>query len=145
MERKNFLTYLKGGLMLLLLSLMFVSCDKKDDTRDDEPEANPENIIGRWQKFQVEIEDNIWEPGDPDEFWIFGPDGSFKNEDGGELTTIGTYQINGNILSIFSNSLDDPDETENYSGEFYFTNGNLIYDYYELETGEKSKVLFKKM
>ena len=145
MEKKNFLMYLKGGLMILMLSLMFASCDKKEDVEEDEPNTNPKNIIGRWQKSQMEYEDNTWGPGDLNEFWIFMSDGSFQNEDGGEITAVGTYKINGNILSIYSHSVDDPNELENFSGEFYFSNGHMFYDYYDLETGEESKVLFKKM
>ena len=50
MEKKNLLMYLKGGLMILMLSLMFASCDKKEDVEEDEPNTTPKNIIGRWQK-----------------------------------------------------------------------------------------------
>ena len=145
MEKKNFLKYFKGGLMILMLSLIFASCDKKEDVEEDEPNTNPKNIIGRWQKSQMEYEDKTWGVGDLDEFWIFKSDGSFQNEDSGETTTVGTYKINGNILSIYSHSIDDPNELENFSGEFYFSNGHMFYDYYDLETGEESKVLFKKM
>ena len=144
MEKKIFFIYLKGALTLLLISLICISCDKKDWTGDG-PNTIPKNIIGRWQKFQMEYGDNGWRPGDLDEFWIFKSDGSFQNEDGGEITTVGRYQINGNILSIYYHSTDKPYELEIFSGEFYFSNGHMYYDYYNLETGEESKVLFKKM
>ena len=131
--------------MILMLSLMFASCDKMDDVYEDEPNTNPKNIIGRWQKSQMEYEDKTWGVVDLDEFWIFTSEGSFQNEDGGEITAVRTYKINGNILSIYSHSVDDPNELENFSGEFYFSNGHMFYDYYDLETGEVSKVLFKKV
>lgn len=83
--------------------------------------------------------------GDLDEFWIFEANGSFQNEDGGEITTVGTYEINGNNLSIYSHSVDNPNELENFSGEFSFSDGHMLYDYLDLETGDKSKILFKKM
>ena len=57
MEKKNFLMYFKGGLMILMLSLMFASYDKKDGVEEDEPNTNPKNIIGRWQKSQMEYEE----------------------------------------------------------------------------------------
>ena len=60
MEKKNFLMYLKGGLMILMLSLVLASCDEKDNVDKDEPNTNPKNIIGRWQKYQVEYEDKTW-------------------------------------------------------------------------------------
>ena len=145
MDKKNLLMYLKGGLMFLMISIAFTSCDKKDEVDEDAPNTNPKNIIGRWQKSQMEYEDNTWGPGDLDEFWIFMSDGSYQNEDGGEITAVGNYKINGNILSIYSHSVDDPKEVENFSGEFYFSNGHMFYDYYDLETGDESKVLFKKM
>lgn len=93
----------------------------------------------------METEDKTWGPEDPDEFWIFEADGSFQNEDGGEITTIGTYKIEGNILNVYSHSIDYPDELENFSGVFYFIDCNLCYDYYNLLTGDKAKALFKKM
>ena len=145
MEKKNFFKYFKGGLMILMLSLMFASCDKKDDVDEDEPNTNPKNIIGRWQKSQMEYEDKTWGVGDLDEFWIFKSDGSYQNEDSGEITAIGTYKINDNILTITSHSVNDPKEVENFSGEFYFSNGHMYYDFYNLETGEESRILFKKM
>ena len=141
---KNLDFYLKGCLMLLFLSLPFASCDKTNGS-ENEPNPNPDNIVGKWQKYQVLDDDGIWIPGDLDEFWIFNADGSFRNEDGGETTTVGTYQITGTTLTIFSHSIDDPDDVENFSGEFTFTNGFLNYDFYDLETGEESAILFKKM
>ena len=83
MEKKKFLMYFRGGLMILILSLVFTSCDKKDEMVEDEPNTNPKNIIGKWQKSQVEYEDNTWGPGDLNEFWIFKSDGSYENEDSG--------------------------------------------------------------
>lgn len=141
---KRFLPYLKTGLILLMVCVVLSSCDKNRN-EEDEPDTNPKNIIGKWQKYQVLNEDNIWVSGDPDEYWIFKSDGNFQNEDGGEITTVGTYQINGSVLTIYSHSVDNPNELENFSGEFYFKDGNMYYNFLDLETKEESFILFKKM
>lgn len=139
---KNLSYYLTCSLMLLL-SLSFLACDKNEENTD-ENNTNPKNIIGKWQKSQVLDEDNSWVPGDLDEFWIFKSDGSFQNEDNGAITSVGTYKINGNILTINSHSIDEPKEIENFSGEFYFRDDFMYYDYIDLETGDGSTVLFKR-
>ena len=71
----------------IAFTMMACSSDK-----DDEPNTNPKNIIGRWQKSQMEYEDKTWGVGDLDEFWIFKSDGAYENEDSGEITAIGTYK-----------------------------------------------------
>lgn len=142
---KKSVSYFRNGLMLSLAFMAVSACDKNDVEKIDEPKSDIENIIGKWQKYQVLDNDNKWIKGDYDEFWVYKSDGTFQNEDGGVIVTIGTYQINGSILTIYSRTLYEPYDVENFSGEFYFNNGYMQYDYFNLETGDKAITLFKKM
>ena len=137
-KKLNFVMIQRGILMFSLL-LSFTSCKDED---------NPENnrrVVGKWQKYQVLEEDGTFSEGDLDEFWILNADGSFKNEDGGNITTIGYYTADGSQLNIYSHSIDDPVEEENYSGSYVIDNNYMTYSFTDMRDGEKSTIRFKKM
>ena len=103
-------------------------------------------IIGEWQKYKVMLDDGTFETGDLDEFWIFNADGSFRNEDGGAITAIGTYKIvNDTQLTINSNSVEDPSREENFSGTFVIDGVLMTYEFTDLSDGYNSTIIFKKM
>ena len=137
-KKLNFVMIQRGILMFSLL-LSFAAC--KDE---DNPENN-RSVVGKWQKYQVLDEDGIFSEGDLDEFWILNTDGSFKNEDSGNITTIGYYTADGSQLNIYSHSIDDPDEEENYSGSYLIDNNYMTYSFTDMRDGEKSTIRFKKM
>lgn len=137
-KKMNFVMIQRGILMFSLL-LCFTSC--KDE---DNPENN-RSVVGKWQKYQVLDEDGIFSEGDLDEFWILNVDGSFKNEDSGNITTIGYYTADGSQLNIYSHSIDDPFEEENYSGHYVIDNNYMTYSFTDMRDGEKSTIRFKKM
>ena len=130
---------IQRGILMFSLLLCLTSCKDED---------NPENnrrVVGKWQKYQVLEEDGIFSEGDLDEFWILNVDGSFKNEDSGNITTIGYYTADGSQLNIYSHSIDDPVEEENYSGSYVIDNNYMTYSFTDMKDGEKSTIRFKKM
>ena len=137
-KKMNFVKIQRWILMFSLLQI-FTAC--KDE---DNPEHN-KSVVGKWQKYQVLDEDGNFSEGDLDEFWILNTDGSFKNEDGGNITTIGYYTADGSQLNIYSHSIDDPDEEENYSGSYVIDNNYMTYSFTEMRDGEKSTIRFKRM
>lgn len=138
MKKKIFDLFMNGGIMLMLLFVL-PACNN-----EDEPEKT-NGVIGKWQKYQVMNDDGSFSEGDLDEFWIFNADGSFENEDSGNMTTIGNYSVEGNLLTIYSHSVDDQDEEENFSGTFVIENNFMTYSFTDLRDGEKSTIRFKKM
>ena len=137
-KKLNFVMIQRGILMFSLL-LSFTSC--KDE---DKPEHN-KSVVGKWQKYQVLDEDGIFSAGDLDEFWILNIDGSFKNEDSGNISTIGYYTVDGSLLTIYSHSIDNPDEEENYSGSYVIDKNYMTYSFTDMRDGEKSTIRFKRM
>ena len=125
--------------LLLMAIVSFTACNN-----DDEP-TNDTGIVGKWQKYQVLDDDGNFSEGDLDEFWIFNVDGSFINEDGGNVTTLGYYTVDDDKLMIYSHSVDDPSEEENYSGNYVIDNNFMTYSFTDMEDGEKSTIRFKKM
>lgn len=134
----KFKTFKRCGLLLVAI-VSFTACNDNDDPADDM------GIVGKWQKFQVMDGEGNFSEGDLDEFWIFNVDGSFKNEDGGNLTTSGCYIVEGSKLMIYSKSVDDPSEEENFSGNFIIDNNFMTYSFTDMKDGEKSTIRFKKM
>ena len=138
-KKKNFVM-IQQWILMLSVFLTFTAC-----TDDNKPEENDNNVVGKWQKYEVLDDEGNFEEGDLDEFWIFNADGSFKNEDGGSITTIGYYSIEGNKLNIFSHSVDDPDEEENFSGNYRVDQNYMTYSFIDMKDGEESTIRFKRM
>ena len=135
--------YILLPILCFFLSINFVSCN--DD--NDEPEnsdVTKNELIGKWQKYAILDEDGSLTDGDPDEFWVYNADGSFQNIDGGEVTTIGTYKTEGQILTIYSHSVDDPNDEENFRGSFVINGDQMTYSFEDLIYGDTATIIFKK-
>lgn len=146
--------FFKSGLFysLILFSIaVFTACEKDDNSQGSVSpgggNTNPGSIVGKWQKYQSIQPDGEISSGDPDEFWIFNSDGSFQNEDGGAITTIGTYTTNGNDLLIESRSVDNPLDRENFAGTYSIDNGFMTYKFVEIgfESYGYITIKFKKV
>lgn len=136
--KKNF-AMLQKCVLAFSSFLILTAC-----TEDNKPESG-EDIVGKWQKYQVLDNNGNFSEGDLDEFWIFNADGSFKNEDSGNITTTGYYTVDGSQLMIFSHSIDDPDEEENFSGNYVIDNNFMTYSFTDMRDDEKSTIRFKRM
>lgn len=137
-KKKNF-TMIQKSVLVLSVFLTFITC-----TDDHKPEGG-DSIVGKWQKYQVLDENGNFSEGDLDEFWIFNADGSFRNEDSGSITTAGYYIVEGIQLMIYSHSIYDPDEEENFSGNYVIDNNYMTYSFTDMRDGEKSTIRFKRM
>lgn len=124
------------------LTSSFVSCDKNEE--NNEPD-NSISVVGKWQKYQVIEEDGTISYGDSDEFWIYQSDGTFQNEDGGNITTVGTYKVEDNVLTIYSHDIEEVSKEENFTGTFSISNGSMTYKFTEMGYSETLTYIFKKM
>lgn len=124
---------------MLSMLLTFTACN--DDPQPEEGHS----VVGKWQKYQILDDEGNFSEGDLDEFWIFGADGSFKNEDGGSITTTGYYIVDGSELMIYSHDIDDPEEEENFSGSYIIDSDYMTYSFIDMKDGDKSTIRFKKM
>ena len=135
----KFKTFKRCGLLLMaIVSITACNDDNEEPTKDT-------GIEGKWQKYQVLDDEGNFTEGDLDEFWIFNVDGSFENEDGGTVTTTGYYTVDGNRLMIYSRSVDDQDEEENFSGNYVLDNNYMIYSFIDLNNGDTSTIRFKRL
>lgn len=118
-------------LIISVFSCMAVSCGEEKDGPDssDSPKSL---IVGRWQKYATVENDGSLQGGDPDEFWIFNSDGSFENEDSGEIVTRGSYSIEKNILTIMSREVGGDREEENFTGTFEIEGKYMDYTFTEI-------------
>ena len=139
MKKKMNFTMIQKCVLIFSLSLIFIAC--KDDNK---PEML-NSVVGKWQKYQVMDNNGNYSEGDLDEFWIFTADGYFTNEDSGHITTEGYYTVEGNQLKIYSHSIFDPEEEENFSGKYVIDNDFMTYSFTDLRDGEKSTIRFKRM
>lgn len=139
MKAKMCLTKSKIGVLMLLAALSFQACNTEDEPSESE------DIVGKWQKYQVLDDNGNFSEGDLDEFWIFNADGSFQNEDGGSINATGYYTIEGSQLMIYSHSTDETDEEENFAGNYVIDNNYMTYSFTDMRDGEKSTIRFKKM
>lgn len=139
MKTKKIIDIIKTSILMLVVLTAFTACTEDDNTPGDD-----KSVVGKWQKYEVLDDDGNFTEGDPDEFWIFNTDGSFINEDGGSVTATGYYNVEGSRLTIYSHSVDDPDEEENYSGDYLIDNIYMTYTFTDLADGEKSTIRFKK-
>lgn len=123
----------------VLFCLMPASCGEDNDA----PYSGgaEKEIVGKWQKYAVVENDGSLSGGDPDEFWIFNADGSFVNEDSGEITAKGNYIIDGHNLTITSREIDGDREEENFTGTFKIE--GLYMDYTFTETGKGNFITFR--
>ena len=126
---------------IMILPFMLSACSDKDE---ENPIDNPDSIVGKWQKIGIVAPDGSVSGGDPDEFWIFEENGTFKNEDGGELTAIGNYDIRQNELTITSQEPWEGGEEENFTGTFTISNGYMDYYYTEIGENDYTTCRFKK-
>lgn len=118
----------------LLIATFCVTVSSCGDDDDDVyvPGADSSSIVGKWQKFATVESDGSLSGGDPDEFWIFNCDGSFVNEDGGNVTTRGTYTVDGSTLTIMSREVDGDLEEENFTGTFKIDGKYMDYTFTEI-------------
>lgn len=150
MRRKTASILLNSKIKPLLISLPLlaipaVSCG--DNEKDDEPEnPHPEaTVVGKWQKYQRVEDDGSLSSGDPDEFWIFEKDDKFAVEDGGSITDIGTYDINGKTLIITYQSVDEPEYTETLRGIYEIKDGYMNYQYTVVGEDDYVEYRFRKV
>lgn len=139
--------FFKPTLSLLIgaMSFMVSSCgddNDKDSVIPDEPSTSA--IVGKWQKYGRVEADGSLSGGDPDEYWIFNSDGSFINEDSGEITTSGTYSIEGNKLTIMSRQVDGDFEEENLTGTFKIEGKYMDYNFTEIGDDDYTTYRFLK-
>ena len=119
------------------------SCGDDKDLPDS-PDAGNKEILGKWQKYATVEDDGSLSGGDPDEFWIFNADGSFINEDGGAVTTTGTYKVEGNTLTILSKEIDGDREEENFTGTFRIEGKYMDYTFTEIGYNDFTTYRFLK-
>ena len=121
-------------LIIGAMSCFAAACgdDKDDNNGPKNPEGAAKEIVGRWQKYALVETNGSLSGGDPDEFWIFNSDGSFINEDSGEITTKGTYVVEGNTLTIMSQEVDGDLEEENFTGTFKIDGQYMDYTFTEI-------------
>lgn len=122
---------------------MAISCGDDQDSPGSSEEMN-KTILGKWQKYARLEADGSLSGGDPDEFWIFNTDGSFENEDGGEVTAIGTYKVDGNTLTIMSRETDGDRNEENFTGTFKIEGKYMDYTFTEIGDNEFTTYRFLK-
>ena len=152
MSRKTARTFLVTHFKCITLAsvaLFISSVTSCDDKNENEPQAPEDNIIdypivGKWQKYQRINEDGSFSVGDLDEFWIFEEDGTFQNEDSGEICSIGDYTLNDNILTIHSLSTDD-NAPENFTGTVSIEANYMTYTYTVIGDDDYQSYRFKKM
>lgn len=117
-----------------------------DDNEPENPTTDTQKlIIGKWQKYQYINDDGTVESGDLDEFWIFEENGVYKNEDGGNLTSLGNYKLDNSFLTISSYLIDEPSETENMKGIVEFENGYMTYQYTYVGENDYTTYRFRKI
>lgn len=147
---RTFFSTTKRALLIVmpLLAIIAISCGD-DNKKEDEPE-NPQpdetaSIIGKWQKYQRVNDDGSLSSGDPDEFWIFEKNNDFSVEDGGEITDIGTYKIEGKTLTIKTYSVSNSTDFEELRGFFEFKDGYLHYQFTEVGENDYIEYRFRKV
>lgn len=132
--------------VIFAVMALFASMTAVSSCGDDEPDNMPtqkKEIVGKWQKYGRVAEDGSLSGGDPDEFWIFGADGSFVNEDSGNLTAQGTYTVEGNVLTIMSCEIGGGKE-ENFTGTFTIEGRYMDYTFTEIGDDDFTTYRFLK-
>lgn len=130
-------------LILGVIGCLAPSCgDVKDNPQN--PEMGNTEIVGKWQKYGTVQTDGSLSGGDPDEFWIFNSDGSFVNEDGGDITTNGTYTVDGDKLTIISREVDGDGQEENFTGTFQIDGSFMDYTFTEIGKNDYTTYRFLK-
>lgn len=128
-------------LIIGAMGFMAISCG--DDK--DSPQISTDNeLAGKWQKYATVEADGSLSEGDTDEFWIFYSDGSFVNEDGGEITTKGTYTVSDNTLTIMSREVDGDRDEENFTGTFNIYDKFMDYTFTEIGYNNYTTLRFLK-
>lgn len=130
-------------LMMAAISCMAVSCKDEKEEPQKTGDANKE-IVGKWQKYGTVESDGSLSGGDPDEFWIFNSDGSFVNEDSGEITTRGSYSVEGNTLTILSREPGSEGKEENFTGTFKIDGQYMDYTFTEIGENDFTTYRFLK-
>lgn len=131
---------------LPLVAFMSFSCgdDKEDEPENPKPEETV-TIIGKWQKYQIVNDDGSLSGGDPDEFWIFEKNNNFSIEDGGEITDMGTYRVDGKMLIIKQYSVSDPNESEELRGVYEIKDGYMNYQFTVVGEGYSAEYRMRKV
>ena len=122
--------------MIAAMSVSFVSCGNDED-KPDTPPIGKQSVVGKWQKYARVENDGSLSGGDPDEFWIFNANGSFRNEDSGNITATGTYTVDGDSLTIMSRG----SREENFTGTFKID--GLYMDYTFTEIGDDDYTTYR--
>lgn len=139
---KNGLKIMAFAMMLMTVPIAVVSCDNED--KPDSPSEQDSAVVGKWQKYARVDDDGSLSGGDPDEFWIFDADGSFRNEDSGNITTTGTYTVDGNVLTIMSRQPGSEGEEENFTGTFSIEGRYMDYTFTEIGDDDYTTYRFLK-
>lgn len=130
-------------LIMAAISCMAVSCkDEKEEPQ--KPGYSNKDIVGKWQKYATVESDGSLSGGDPDEFWIFNSDGSFVNEDSGEITTRGSYTVEDNTLTILSREPGSEGKEENFTGTFKIEGQYMDYTFTEIGENDFTTYRFLK-
>lgn len=130
-------------LVLGAFCTLAVSCGGNDNEPSD-PGSMSSSIVGIWQKYAEVEADGTLSGGDPDEFWIFNSDGSFVNEDSGEITTRGAYTLEGNTLTILSREVDGDRKEENFTGTYKIDGKYMDYTFTEIGDDDFTTYRFLK-
>ena len=130
-------------LMMGVIGCLVTSCGDDNDNPQN-PGAGNREIEGKWQKYGTVETDGSLSEGDPDEFWIFYSDGIFVNEDSGNLTTKGTYTVEGDKLTIMSKEVDGDGQEENFTGTFQIDGSFMDYTFTEIGKNDYTTYRFLK-
>lgn len=139
---KSVLKSMAFAMVLMTAGMAVVSCDNED--KPDSPPQQDSAVVGKWQKYARVEDDGSLSGGDPDEFWIFEADGSFRNEDSGSITTTGTYTVEGNVLTIMSRQPGSNGEEENFTGTFSIDGRYMDYTFTEIGDDDYTTYRFLK-
>ena len=130
-------------LIMSLFCTIPTACGE-DKAEPGTPDAQESSIVGKWQKYAMVAADGSLSDGDLDEFWIFNSDGSFVNEDGGDITTNGTYTVDGDKLTIISREVDGDGQEENFTGTFQIDGRFMDYTFTEIGKNDYTTYRFLK-
>ena len=132
--------------LIAVVLISLAGCGDKDDNEPPTPEENIPNfsIVGKWQKYMRLNDDGNFTVGDLNEFWIFYNDGTFENEDNGEICAIGIYILKDNTLTIYSVSASD-NEPENFTGTVSIEDNFMVYTFSEIGETDYSTYRFRRM